>query len=109
MTDSGGVLKALGDRSRLLIMNALMDGPSYVEVLAERLKLSPSTVSFHLKKLRGAKLIETTKREPRKGGKRKIRTYSAKDADGLASLLITYKTSFLDDAVDRFVELWSEI
>lgn len=58
-----GLFKALGDRSRLLIMQTLMEKPMYVEVLAERLKLSPSTVSHHLKKLLRAGLVISIKEQ----------------------------------------------
>jgi hypothetical protein len=55
------VLKALADGSRLMIINALMDKPQYVEELAERLNLAPSTISFHLKKMEGAHLVQKTR------------------------------------------------
>lgn len=51
--------KALADRSRLLILNALLSGPLCAEELAGILDLAPSTVSFHLKKLSGTGLVET--------------------------------------------------
>lgn len=54
---SARVFKALSDASRLRILAALLEEPRYVEVLAERLKLSASTVSFHLKKLEAAGLV----------------------------------------------------
>jgi len=59
---SAQLFKALADASRLRILAALAEEPRYVEVLAERLKLSPSTVSFHLKKLEAAGLV-TSERE----------------------------------------------
>ncbi len=57
------ILKALADRSRLLIVNSLMEKPRYVEELAERLGLAPSTISFHLKKLEDAGLVLSTKEQ----------------------------------------------
>lgn len=51
------LFKALGDNSRLELIKALMDKPLYVEVLAERLNLTASTVSFHLKKLQDVGLV----------------------------------------------------
>lgn len=51
--------KALADKSRLQIIGALQKQPLYVEVLSERLKLSASTVSFHLKKLEDAGIVES--------------------------------------------------
>lgn len=56
------LFKCLADRSRLQICKALMLEPMYVELLAKRLDLSPSTVSFHLKKLEKAGLV-TSKKE----------------------------------------------
>lgn len=38
-----------------------MDAPKYVEIIAERLELAPSTVSFHLKKLEEAGLVKKSK------------------------------------------------
>ena len=55
------LFKALADGSRLRILSALMDSPKYVEIIAERLELAPSTVSFHLKKLEDAGLVEKVK------------------------------------------------
>lgn len=46
-----GMFKCLADKSRLQILQSLAKEDMYVERLAERLALSASTVSFHLKKL----------------------------------------------------------
>lgn len=51
------LFKALSDGSRLKILATLLDEPKYVEIIAERLELAPSTVSFHLKKLEDAGLV----------------------------------------------------
>lgn len=55
------IIKALADESRLLILNSLLEKAQYVEELAERLRLSPSTISFHLKKLEEAGLVRKVK------------------------------------------------
>jgi hypothetical protein len=60
-TDSITILKALADGSRLMIVNALMEKPQYVEELAERLELASSTVCFHLKKMESAHLVRKTR------------------------------------------------
>ena len=54
---------ALADRSRLLILGALLSGPMCVEELANRLELASSTVSFHLKKLKLAGLVDLKKEQ----------------------------------------------
>jgi len=57
------VLKALADRSRLRIVNSLMQAPRYGEELSKRLDLAVSTVSFHLKKLEEAGLVQHRKEQ----------------------------------------------
>jgi len=63
MIDSINTLKALADQSRLMIVNALLEKPQYVEELAQRFGLSASTISFHLKKLEKAGLILGNKQQ----------------------------------------------
>ena len=45
------LFKCLADRSRLQILRSLLSEDMYVERLAERLNLTPATISFHMKKL----------------------------------------------------------
>ena len=45
------LFKCLADKSRLQILKSLMREDMYVERLAERLSLTPATISFHMKKL----------------------------------------------------------
>lgn len=61
--DSMKLFKSLSDKSRLAIVSNLMEGPMYVELLAERLGLTPSTVSFHLKKLVDAGVVSSRKEQ----------------------------------------------
>ncbi len=48
------LFKCLSDKSRLRILRSLSKEDMYVERLAQRLDLSPATISFHLKKLEEA-------------------------------------------------------
>lgn len=57
------IFKCLADNSRLRIINNLMIEPMYVELLAERLELSASTISFHLKKLMEANIVSCKKEQ----------------------------------------------
>jgi len=57
--DAVSIFKALGDESRLAIIRMLIEGESYVELIASRLELTSATVSHHLKKLEAAGLVES--------------------------------------------------
>lgn len=63
VAESIAIIKALADNSRLMLMNALIEKPQYVEELSERLDLAASTISFHLKKLEKAKLVYKVKEQ----------------------------------------------
>ena len=62
-TDPVSLFKALADKSRILIVNSLIEKDMYVEALSESLGLSASTVSFHLKKLEQAGLVFSRKEQ----------------------------------------------
>ncbi len=57
------IFKSLSDMSRLRIVQSLTGGEMYTELLAERLGLTPSTVSFHMKKLEDASLVVSRKEQ----------------------------------------------
>lgn len=55
------LFKLLADKSRLQILKSLMIEDMYVEILSKRLSLTPSTISFHLKKLEDANIVSSKK------------------------------------------------
>ena len=61
--DAIKIFKCLSDTSRLRIVQSLTQGDMYTELLAERLELTPSTVSFHMKKLEDAGLVVSRKEQ----------------------------------------------
>ena len=63
MTENEAILlfKCLADKSRLQILKSLALEDMYVERLAERLNLTPPTISFHLKKLAEAGAVTSYK------------------------------------------------
>ena len=63
-------------------------------------RLSPSTVSWHLKKLEEGRVVGSAKTG------RKSSLNLLIDKDEVIKLLITYKESFLDSLVDRVLEMW---
>lgn len=64
--------------------------------------VSPATLSFHLKKLRQAGIME----EEPAGRTKRLRVV---DPERVAGVLVTYRRSFLDDAVDRFADVWMSL
>lgn len=63
MTESEAIklFKCLSDKSRLQILKTLAVQDMYVELLAQRLDLTPATISFHLKKLADAGAVRSWK------------------------------------------------
>ncbi len=58
------MFRALGERSRLLILSELLDEPRHVGDLVRRTELGQSLVSHHLKVLREAGLVSACRRGP---------------------------------------------
>jgi DNA-binding transcriptional ArsR family regulator len=54
-----GMLKLLGDETRLRVIWALLEGEHSVNELAERVGAQPAAVSQHLAKLRLARLVRS--------------------------------------------------
>lgn len=63
MKEALTVYKALADDTRLKILAALKEKEMYAELLAERLQLTAATVSFHMKKLLAAGLVDTRREQ----------------------------------------------
>lgn len=61
--DAIKLFKCLADKSRLQILKSLIQEDMYVERLAERLGLTPATISFHLKKLEDAQAVTSYKEQ----------------------------------------------
>ena len=59
--DAIKLFKCLADKSRLQILKSLMQEDMYVERLAQRLGLTPATISFHLKKREDARAVTSYK------------------------------------------------
>ncbi len=57
------LLKTVADETRIRILRTLFEKDSYVELLSERLGLSPATVSFHMKKLQQAGLVDARREQ----------------------------------------------
>ena len=84
---------------RRIIMFLLLHPNAYHREICEEVDLAPSTTSFHLKKL-----VETNIAKKVTIGKETM--YVINEPETVSDLLITYKESFLDSAVDRFADTW---
>jgi predicted transcriptional regulator len=93
-----GLLRQNSIRKVLLFM--LSNHDINHEQIVDHVKLSPSTVSWHLKKLEEGGIIKSA----RKG--RKTFYGLAIDRKEIMNLLITYKESFFDSMVDNAIEMW---
>lgn len=67
--------------------------------LVEVLGLSASTISWHLGRLLEAGAVLSERRDGEA-------VFSVSEPETVTRLLVTYKVSFLDKIVDRFVEVW---
>ncbi|MCM2325678.1 MAG: winged helix-turn-helix transcriptional regulator [Candidatus Woesearchaeota archaeon] len=93
-----GLLRQESIRKILLFL--LTHGDANHEQIASFTGLSPSTVSWHLKKLEQNGIVR-----PKRSG-RKSTYLILIDKKDIISLLITYKESFLDSLVDNVIEMW---
>jgi DNA-binding transcriptional ArsR family regulator len=59
--DCPGILRALGDATRLGVLQALLERPYHVGELQEKLRVEQSLLSHHLKVLREAGLVAATR------------------------------------------------
>jgi len=85
------------DRHILLLL--LQNEIDTNEQLSKTLKLSPSTISWHIKKLIETNILSVTTE-----GRQVF--YSVNNPGLVSIVLIKYKESYKDKFVDRFVEMW---
>lgn len=88
-----GVLRQ--ETARRVVLVLLEEGVSRLTVLSNRLGLAPSTVSFHLGNLEEAGVVE----KPERG------CYQLVDEARVRDVLVAYRESFTDRAVDRVISL----
>lgn len=86
---------------RIVLHLMLNPGIKFKDVL-EQFEISKSTLSFHMKKLVDGGIVDAV-REGRET------SYTVNDPEGIARVILTYKSSFLDTVVDRFAETWLEM
>lgn len=87
---------------RRILMHLIMNPGSTHKALKELFTISPSTLSFHIKKLVDVGAVSKVK----EGREHK---YFVENEEEVAKALITYKQSFLDSVVDSFANTWLEM
>ena len=96
------VLSALRQRRmREIVLTVMASEKAKHQLLADRLKLSHSTLSSYLKYLvnKGILVREKIGYE---------NLYTVRDEERVAKVLIAYKPSFLDKLVDKTLDTWME-
>lgn len=89
------------ERIRHILLFILEKNICTNESISNYLSLSPSTISWYLKKLEESGIISSIK----KG--RNINYYLLSKKEDIIALLISYQESFLDLLVDRTIEMWN--
>jgi DNA-binding transcriptional ArsR family regulator len=84
---------------RRICSHLLLNPGSTPKEIKAMLQVSGPTLTFHLNKLRSAGIL----REEQAGRTKRIFVV---DPERVAGVLVTYRQSFVDDAVDRFAEAW---
>jgi len=86
---------------RKIILFIMMNKDCNHEQIVKYVNLSPSTISWHLKKLQQEGVVKADKQG------RKTFYKLACDEKEIVNLLITYQESFVDKLVDRVIEMWT--
>jgi len=90
------------ERPRQIVLVVLQEPGIDHKAIQEMTGIGASSLSFYMKDL-----IEKEVVERRREGRRSL--YHVRDPDRVVKLLITYRPSFLDRMVDRFLETWLEV
>lgn len=85
--------------TRRILLYLLEDGPATNRDVADSVGVTPATISWHLSNLVEAGVVEAT----RQG---RTTRYRVSDEETTVQLLVRYRESFVDRAVDRIVEFW---
>src|SRR2546428_516734 len=86
---------------KILVELLTYEGRTFAELQAS-VGVSKSTLSYHLQKLMQRDLLVRTRRE-------RESVFTVKDVEEVRKLLLANRSSFNDDAVDRFADLWSKM
>ncbi len=86
---------------RIIIFLLLNPDSCFKDILAE-FNFTKGALSFHLKRLLKAGLLVKGKRE-------RETIYKVADEERIGQLLISYRSSMMDDTLDGFIDLWTRL
>ncbi len=86
---------------RIVIFLLINPDSSFKEILAE-FNFTKGALSFHLKKLLRVGVVIKGKRE-------KESIFTIADPGRVSNILITYKSSIIDEVLDGFIDVWTKI
>ncbi|MBX8631082.1 MAG: ArsR family transcriptional regulator [Thermoplasmata archaeon] len=87
------------DTPRRIVLHLFQKGEASFDEIRSQFGFSKSALSFHMKKLLSAGIVGEKRSSSRS-------TYYIVDRDAVARILITYRSSFLDNLVDSFIDSW---
>ena len=87
-------IKALGDRTRVRILELLNQQPASAPELAQEMRVSQSLVNYHLQVLMEGECVEISTTSKRHG--RPTRLYAAKPGSALTALAINARSALSD-------------
>jgi predicted transcriptional regulator len=90
------------DNVRSIVVFLMQKRSAAFETIVKNSGFGSSTVLFHLEKLVEFQIVQKYV-----SGKKTF--YKIVNKDRVASVLVGYKESFLDDVVDNFVEVWEKL
>ena len=90
------------DIPRKIIAHVLLNPGTTHKELKGMFTISASTFSFHISKLTRSEILI----QERSGRQKE---YRVRNEDEVARALISYRKSFLDEVVDNFVDVWTDL
>ncbi len=101
-TENKKLLSLLRQKSIRRIMICIILSPSCdYEQLVDVVRVSPSTISWHLKRLEEEKIISRVKIN------QKTKYNLLINKNEIIKLLITYRETFFDNVIDNVIEMWN--
>lgn len=87
------------ETTRQILLYLLEEGPARNRAIAEAVGVTPATISWHLSNLVEEGIVELV-------SEGRTTRYEVENEDLTVQLLVRYRESFVDRAVDRIIDFW---